>query len=66
MELGSLINPQAARGVTVQENSILFEPEKLANIRGHMTKVQVSPEGLVVDFGQPQKQAQAKPTRRGQ
>ena len=52
VELGSLINPDATQGaVTVQDNSLLFHPDILANIRGHLTNVTVAKDELVVDFG---------------
>jgi hypothetical protein len=62
-ELSSLINSQATRGVTVQENTILFEPEKLANIRGQLTRVQISGDALVIHFAPAQKRPSA--ARRG-
>ena len=60
VELGSLINPDATKGVTIQGDSIFFDPEQLDNIRGHMTKVQITPSGLVVDFAPLRKLAQSK------
>jgi hypothetical protein len=60
VELGSLINPDATKGVSVQGDSILFDPEQLDNIRGHITKVQIMQSALVVDFAPLRKLAQSK------
>jgi hypothetical protein len=62
-ELGSMFNASGAQGVSVKDNTIFFEPEKMANIRGQIADVKVTSDGLLVTFAtarqQPQRSAQA-------
>jgi hypothetical protein len=60
-ELGSMFNANGTEGVTVKDNTIFFQPEKMANIRGEIANVQVTSEGLTVTFV-PTKQKQAVAT----
>ena len=64
VELGSLLNPGANKGVVVKGDDLYFLPEKLGHVHGHIQRVQVSGNKLVVDFGGPAKQmAAAKPPK---
>jgi hypothetical protein len=57
-QLGSMFNSGSTEGVTVKDNTIFFQPEKMANIRGQIADVKVSSEGLLVTFGAPKQQTQ--------
>jgi hypothetical protein len=57
-ELGSMFNASSTEGVTVKDNTIFFQPEKMANIRGEISDVKVSSEGLLVTFGAAKQQPQ--------
>lgn len=58
-ELGSIFGGQ--EGVSVNDNSLLFRPENLANIRAVISAVDVSSKGLLVTFGTAaQKQVKAR------
>jgi hypothetical protein len=60
-QLGSMFKAGGTEGVTVKDNTIFFQPEKMANIRGEIANVQVTSEGLTVTFV-PTKQKQAVAT----
>lgn len=62
-ELGSIVGGQT-EGVTVNENTLTFRPENLANIRGQIAAVNVTSEGLAVTFGAPAQKQNAKQTKR--
>ena len=66
IELGSVLNPGANKGVTVKESIISFDPVVLGNIHGHIEHLQIAGQDLVVDFGKPHATlAQAKGLKRG-
>ncbi len=50
-------------GVSVNENTILFAPEKIAHLRGHIASVEATPEGLTLRYG-PRERAAGKPGTR--
>lgn len=66
MELGSLLNPGSDKGVTVQENTIIFDPAVLGNVSGYIEQLKILGQNVVVDFGKPPAtMAQAKVSKRG-
>lgn len=50
VHLTKMLHPDAAKGVTVQDNAILFDTEAIANIKGQISHVALAGENLVVDF----------------
>lgn len=64
LELSGLLNPGSSKGVTVKENTIQFDPQEVGNISGHIERVQVVGQDLVVDYGQAPA-AQAKLAKKG-
>ena len=56
MELGDLLHA-SNKGVTVKGQSILFDPDKIGDIRGHIQHVQVGNNDLVIDFDNNAQQA---------
>lgn len=66
VELGSLLNPGSNKGVTVKDDNILFDPAVVGNVTGHIQRLQVVGQDLVVDFGgQAPTMAQAKLPKKG-
>ncbi len=66
VQLGSILNPGSNKGVTVKDQVIVFDPEQIGNISGHIERLQVSGQDLVVDFGKgPATVAQAKGSKPG-
>ncbi len=66
VELGSLLHPAGTKAVKVDGDAITFDPEELGNVRGHIEKVEVAGENMVVDFGAVRTpRLQAKQTRPG-
>lgn len=54
VELGDMINPGRGKGVTAKDDDLYFDPEKLGDIRGRISHVEVDAKNnLVVDFGSP-------------
>lgn len=53
LHLTKMLHPDAAKGVSVQDNAILFDTEAIANIQGEISRVQVSGDNLVIDFSTP-------------
>jgi hypothetical protein len=50
VHLTKMLHPDAAKGVTVQDNAILFDTEQIANIKGTISHVALAGENLVIDF----------------
>ena len=50
VHLTKMLHPDAAKGVTVEDNAILFDTEAIANIKGDISRVAVVGENLVIDF----------------
>jgi hypothetical protein len=61
--LDTLLQSESVGGVSVKDDTILFEPEKIAHVRGHIQSAQVTPQGLAVKFApqEAQKTALLKP-----
>jgi hypothetical protein len=52
--LASLIGSKSPKGMEVQGNTIIFQPEELVHARGHLASLEVTPQGLFVKFAPPQ------------
>jgi hypothetical protein len=50
VHLTKMLHPDEAKGVTVQDNAILVDTEAIANIKGQISRAQISGNDLVVDF----------------
>ncbi|MGZ4815053.1 MAG: hypothetical protein ACXVZV_06580 [Terriglobales bacterium] len=56
--LSSLMQSESVNGVTVKGDTLIFEPEQIAHVRGYIVWAEVTPRGLLVKFaGTPVKQA---------
>ena len=49
--LNSVLKMNGMSGVSVEEDALLFSPEKVAHLKGHITQVATSPEGLTLRYG---------------
>jgi hypothetical protein len=57
-DLGSVVGQSSAKGVKVEENTVRFDVEQLLQMHGEVTKVQVLPQGVALEFGE--KKARAR------
>lgn len=53
VELSGLMGDNSVKGVTVQEDTIIFRLEAFGNIRGHVQSAKIASSTLVVDFAKP-------------
>lgn len=49
--LSSLMGAEGVNGVTVQGNTLTFQPAQLAQLRGHIEFIAASPAGLTLRYG---------------
>lgn len=48
--LSSLLHSGSMKGVMVKDNTIVFETEQIANVKGHIASADVTPQGLFLKF----------------
>lgn len=48
--LSSLLHSESVKGVVVKDNTIVFQTEQIAHVRGHIASADVTPQGLFVKF----------------
>lgn len=51
VHLSSLVYSQDEKGVDAKDDSLIFDPWKIAYLRATITSVQLAPNGLTVNFG---------------
>jgi hypothetical protein len=56
VHLGSLLGSESVDGVVAKGNTLVFEPAKIAHVRGRITSARISTDGLTIIFGQPAQQ----------
>lgn len=56
VHLGSLLGSDSVDGVAVKGDTLVFEPAKIAHVRGRITSARISTDGLTIVFGQAVKQ----------
>jgi hypothetical protein len=56
VHLGSLLGSQSVDGVVAKGDTLVFEPSKIAHLRGRITSARISTAGLTITFGQPAQQ----------
>ncbi len=49
--LGSMLTFKGVGGVTVDGNVMSFSPEKVAHLKGYLTSVEATPQGLTLHYG---------------
>ena len=49
--LSSVLGFKGVEGVSVEGNTMSFMPEKIAHLKGYITAVETSPEGLTLHYG---------------
>ena len=56
--LSNLLKSESVKGVMVKDNTIVFQTEQIANVKGHIASADVTPQGLLLKFTEaPVKQA---------
>jgi hypothetical protein len=60
--LDSMLKSESVGGVAVKDDTIIFEPEKIAHVRGRIIAAKVNPKGLFVSFAGPE--AKKRPLKR--
>jgi hypothetical protein len=51
-DLGDVVGQSSAKGVKVEENTVRFDVELLLQMHGEVTKVEVLPQGVALEFGE--------------
>src|SRR3954469_25254249 len=51
-DLGSVVGQSSAKGVKVEENTVRFDVEQLLQMHGEVTRVEVLPQGVALEFGE--------------
>ena len=51
VHLGSMIGSESVDGVAVKGDTLVFEPVKIAHVRGKITKADLTSKGLMLTFG---------------
>ena len=49
--LSNILGMKGVNGVTVQGNSLIFSPEAVAHLKGHIQSVETSATGLILRYG---------------
>ena len=57
--LDTLMQSETVGGVSVQGDTIVFEPEKIAHVRGRISMAEISPQGLALKFSPQERQKTA-------
>jgi hypothetical protein len=50
-DLGDMVGQPSTNGVKVEENTVRFDVEQLLQMHGEITRVQVLPQGVALEFG---------------
>ena len=56
VHLGSLLGSESVNGVAAKGDTLVFDPAKIAHVRGRITNASISTDGLTITFGQAAKQ----------
>jgi hypothetical protein len=62
--LGSLMKSDQANGITVEQNTILFNPQKIVHVRGNLSSAKALPDGLAADYEPPAAPARSQQAQR--
>lgn len=60
--LSSLLKSESAQGVKANGNQLIFSPEQISHVRGHITSAQVTPKGLLITFEREKRNAESQKT----
>jgi hypothetical protein len=55
-ELSSIVHSESVNGVAVKGDTLIFQPEQISHVRGHIAKLEVTDKGLAVQFGEEKQQ----------
>ena len=50
-DLGSVLGLKGVNGITVEDNRMSFFPEQIAHLRGYISSVETTNEGLILRYG---------------
>ena len=50
-DLGSMLGLKGVNGITVEDNRMSFFPEQIAHLRGYISSVETTNEGLILRYG---------------
>ena len=50
-DLGSMLGLNGVNGIKVEDNRMSFFPEQIAHLRGHISSVETTNEGLILRYG---------------
>lgn len=56
VHLSSLLGSESVNGVATKGDTLIFEPIKIAHVRGHITSAHLASDGLTIVFGQTRKE----------
>jgi hypothetical protein len=60
VHLASLVNSGQVNGVVAKDDTLTFEPDKIANVQGKITKAYVTGDGVEIAFGAASNRQQAR------
>ena len=60
--LSSVLSFKGVKGVTVEGNTMAFYPEQIAHLKGHISAVETSPQGITLHYARPARAAVLLPT----
>lgn len=63
-DLGDVVGQSSANGVKVEENTVRFDVEQLLQMHGEVTRVQVLPQGVALEFGEKKNQTRVAKVKR--
>ena len=53
--LSAVLKMNGVAGVTVNENQLVFSPEQIAHLKGHIESVETTDQGIILRYGRPAK-----------
>lgn len=48
--LGTMLHSESVKGVVAEGDTLIFEPEQIAHVKGHIASADVTPNGLLIKF----------------
>jgi hypothetical protein len=51
-ELSTIIHSESVNGVAANGDTLIFQPEGIFHVRGHIAKIEVTEKGLSVHFSE--------------
>jgi hypothetical protein len=51
MHLASLLQSDQVNGITAKDDTLIFDPSKIAHVRGNITTLSLTTKGMAISFG---------------